>query len=225
MTTGMNEIERLNVCVCVYNVCVMCVYSDGLERVSLPSSSSVEELQRLIETEMKIPVNKQTLSLEKSILNRHRYRKDGGGGGRTSTSSGSPTTAMDCEDADDVTDLTIEPSAEFADSSMRLEDIGKIHHGSIVFLNHDVERTAVKMSEDEAKMKKRKAVFKGGKMEVSDLVRRSVRLARQSASSSIAFASFDNDAAGAFQQYVVHTLSFKVRHLSRHRRMDTHNAS
>jgi nuclear protein localization protein 4 homolog len=147
---------------------------DGTDRVTVPDSATVADLQRVIESTLTVPAPVQRLSLDPALL--------------LPNSGAAP--------------LLSDPAARLA--SLRLAN------GAFVYLAYlPGARSAVPPP---PKVLSAAGSF-GRKMTMDDLIARQIRVTRQEAALCSA-ASFDRDAANAFQLHVAESLAFAVKRAS-----------
>jgi len=99
---------------------------------------------------------------------------------------------------------SIQQFKDMEDSNIPLSSLG-IGHGHIVFLSYEGERSVAG-----PQVNVNHSGSFGKKMTMEDLIARQVRIERQEKPHGVS-ASFDRDAANAFQQYVNENLAFAVK--------------
>lgn len=147
---------------------------DGTDRITVPDSASttVADLQRLIESHLTVPVPLQRISLDPALL------------------LPNPSAAVP---------LLADPAAPLA--SLRLAN------GAFVYLAYPPDARSARPPPPKALSA---AGSFGKKMTMDDLIARQIRVTRQE-NALCAAASFDRDAANAFQLYVAESLAFAVK--------------
>ncbi|TVU20821.1 hypothetical protein EJB05_30419 [Eragrostis curvula] len=149
---------------------------DGTDRITVPdaATTTVADLQRLIESALTVPVAVQRLSLDPALL--------------------LPSTVSSA-----AAPLLSDPSARLA--SLRLTN------GAFVYLAYPPGARSAGPPPPKALSA---AGSFGRKMTMDDLIARQIRVTRQEAALCSA-ASFDRDAANAFQLHVAESLAFAVK--------------
>ncbi|OAY69436.1 NPL4-like protein [Ananas comosus] len=158
---------------------------DGLERVTVPdpSSATVATLRSLIESQLGVPAASQTLSPDPNLL------------------------LLQNPNPNPNPNPKPKPVFVLSDPAASLSSLG-LAHGSILYLSYSAPRAAAPPPPPRSFSPA--GSFGRRRMTIDDLVARQIRVARQEQPHCSA-ASFDRDAAHAFQLYVADALAFAAK--------------